>query len=398
MAEKRDYYEVLGVAKTATTDDIKKAYKKLALKYHPDRHVNDSEAEKKAAEEKFKEAAEAYEVLSDPQKRQRYDQFGFAGMGGASGFSAENMDMSDIFSKFSDLFESWGMGGSYGGGGFSSFFGGGGSGPRTRRGNNLRVKVKVTLEEVATGVEKKIKVREAVTCPHCNGTGSADGIMDTCQTCKGKGRVTRMRQSIFGQMQQVEICPDCEGEGKIIKNKCPHCNGEGIVRDEVVIAIQIPAGVAEGMELTVPGKGNAAPHGGVPGNLLVLIEEERHKMFMRSDSNIIYNLMIDIPTAALGAPLEIPTLNGKVKVNIDAGTQPGKTLRLRGKGLPQIDQYGRKIGQGDMLVNITVYIPEKLSKEEKEWMQNFHKSPNAAPRSFDADKGSFFRNLFSNFK
>ena len=391
MAEKRDYYEVLGVAKTATADDIKKAYKKLALQYHPDRHINDSEADKKAAEEKFKEAAEAYEVLSDPQKRQRYDQFGFAGMGGAGGFSAENIDMSDIFSHFSDLFESWGMGS--GGGGFSSFFGGGGGGPRTRRGNNLRVKVKVTLEEVATGVEKKIKVRKAVACPHCNGTGSADGVMDTCPTCKGKGRITRMRQSIFGQMQQMELCPDCEGEGRIIKNKCPHCNGEGIIRDEEVITIQIPAGVAEGMELTVPGKGNAAPRGGMPGNLLVLIEEDKHPNFEREDNNLIYNLMLDIPTATLGSQVEIPTLEGKVKLPIAPGTQPGKTLRLRGKGLPQIDHYGRKIGQGDMLVNISVYIPEKLSKEEKAWMEEFHKSPNAVPKS-ESDKGSFFRNLF----
>ena len=393
MAEKRDYYEVLGVAKSATADDIKKAYKKLALKYHPDRHVNDSEADKKAAEEKFKEAAEAYEVLSDPQKRQRYDQFGFAGMGGMGGFSAENMDMSDIFSHFSDLFESWGMGG--GGGGFSSFFGGGGGGgPMTRRGNNLRVKVKVTLEEAATGVEKKIKVRKAVTCPHCNGTGSADGGMDTCPNCKGKGRITRMRQSIFGQMQQVEICPNCQGEGKVIRNKCSHCGGEGVVRDDEVITIQIPAGVMSGMELTVSGKGNAAPRGGIPGNLLVLIEEEPHKLFLRNGNDLIYNLLIDIPTAALGSQLEIPTLDGKVKITIDAGTQGGQTLRLRGKGFPQIDQYGRKIGQGDMLINIAVYIPERLSKEEKEWMQEFHNSPNAAPRKTDSDKSSFFRNLF----
>ena len=391
MAEKRDYYEVLGVAKTATADDIKKAYKKLALQYHPDRHVNDSEAEKKAAEEKFKEAAEAYEVLSDPQKRQRYDQFGFAGMGGASGFSGAGMDMSDIFAQFGDLFESWGMRG--GGSAFSSFFGGGGGGPRTRRGNNLRVKVRVTLEEVATGVEKKIKVRKAVTCPQCNGTGSADGAMETCQTCHGQGRVTRLRQSIFGQMQQVEICPDCEGEGKKIKNKCPHCGGEGIVRDEEVITIQIPAGVAEGMELSVPGKGNAAPRGGVPGNLLVLIEEEPHPTLVRQGNDLIYNMLLSVPTAALGAQVEIPTLTGNVKVPISAGTQPGQVLRLRGKGLPQIDGYGRKIGQGDLLINISVYVPERLSKEEKDWMTQFQQSPNSAPTGKN-DKKSFFKNLF----
>ncbi len=392
MANKRDYYEVLGVAKNATPDDIKKAYKKLALQYHPDRHVNDSEADKKAAEDKFKEAAEAYEVLSDPQKRQRYDQFGFAGMGGAGGFSAENIDLSDIFSHFGDLFESWGMGSSSGGG-FSSFFGGSGGGQRVRRGNNLRVKVKVTLEEVATGVEKKIKVRKAVACPHCHGTGSADGVMNTCPTCKGKGRVTRMRQSIFGQMQQVEICPDCEGEGKVITTPCPHCHGEGVVRDEEVITIQIPAGVAEGMELTIPSKGNAAPRGGIPGNLLVLIEEEQHPDLVREGNDLVYNLLLSVPTATLGGQIEVPTLQGKVKVPISAGTQPGRVLRLRGKGLPQIDGYGRKIAQGDLLINISVYIPEKLTKEEKEWMTRFQQSPNAAPSGYH-DKRSFFKNLF----
>jgi len=230
-------------------------------------------------------------------------------------------------------------------------------------------------------------------CPECNGTGSADGVMDTCPTCHGKGRITRLRQSFFGQMQQIETCPDCQGEGKTVKNKCPRCNGEGVVRDEEVITIQIPAGVAEGMELTVQGKGNAAPRGGVPGNLLVLIEEEPHAELIRDESDLIYNLLLSVPTAALGGQVEIPTLSGKVKVTISPGTQPGKVLRLRGKGLPQIDGYGRKVGQGDLLVNVGVYVPEKLTKEEKAWMEKFQQSPNAAP-SGGTDKRSFFKNLF----
>lgn len=386
MAEKRDYYEVLGVEKNASAEEIKKAYRKKAIQYHPDKNPGDKEAE-----EKFKEAAEAYEVLSDPQKRQRYDQFGHAGMSGAGGFSGGGFTMEDIFSQFGDLFESWGVGGNMGG--FSSFFGGGGSrGPRTRRGSDLRVKVKLTLAEIATGVEKKIKVRKLVACSQCNGTGSADGRTQTCSTCHGTGRVVRAQRSMFGMMQVQEACPTCHGEGTVIQNKCPHCNGEGVVRDEEIITIHIPAGVAGGMEIPIQGKGNAAPHGGVPGNLLVLIEEEEDPNLIREGENLIYNLLLDVPTAILGGKVVIPTLDGEAKITITPGTQPGKVLRMKGKGLPIIDQYARQYGTGDLLINVGVYIPEHLNKEEKELIEKLQTSENIAPGS--SDKKNFFKNLF----
>ena len=385
MAEKRDYYEVLGVGKTATADEIKKAYRKKAVQYHPDKNPGDKEAE-----EKFKEAAEAYEVLSDPQKRQRYDQFGHAGMGGASGFGGGGMNMEDIFSQFGDLFSEWGMGG----GGFSSFFGGGsrGGGQRVRRGSDLRVRVRVTLEEIATGVDKKIKVKKLVNCSHCNGSGSADGNVETCPTCKGTGRVVSAQRGIFGMMQVQSECPTCHGEGKIIKNKCTHCHGEGVVREEEIIEIHIPAGVAGGMQIPVQGKGNAAPHGGVNGDLLVLIEEEEHKDFLRDGSDLVYNLLLDMPTAILGGQVQIPTLQGEAKITISPGTQPGKVLRMRGKGLPMIDQYARQYGTGDMLINVGVYIPEALNKEEKKMIEKLKESENVRPGS--SDKKNFFKNLF----
>jgi molecular chaperone DnaJ len=382
MAEKRDYYEVLGVEKNASADEIKKAYRKKAIQYHPDKNPGD-----KAAEEKFKEAAEAYEVLSDPQKRQRYDQFGHAGMGGAGGFSGGGMSMEDIFSHFGDIF---------GGAGFDlgDLFGGGGRsrGPRVRRGSDMRVKVRLTLEEIATGCEKKIKVRKLVQCKSCNGTGSEDGRTETCPTCKGTGRTVRQQRGIFGMMQVQAECETCHGEGQIIKNKCPKCNGEGVVRDEEIITINIPAGVAAGMQLTMQGKGNAAPHGGIAGDLLVLIEEEQHKNFIRQDSDLIYNLLLDMPTAILGGQIQIPTLSGEARITITPGTQPGKVLRMRGKGLPQIDQYGRTYGTGDLLINVGVYIPEKLSKDERKLIEQLQDSPNIIPGS--ADKINFFQNLF----
>lgn len=382
MAEKRDYYEVLGVEKNASADEIKKAYRKKAIQYHPDKNPGD-----KAAEEKFKEAAEAYEVLSDPQKRQRYDQFGHAGMGGAGGFSGGGMSMEDIFSHFGDIF---------GGAGFDlgDLFGGGGRsrGPRMRRGSDMRVKVRLTLEEIATGCEKKIKVRKQVQCKSCNGTGSEDGRTETCPTCKGTGRTVRQQRGIFGMMQVQAECDTCHGEGQIIKNKCAKCNGEGVVRDEEIITINIPAGVAAGMQLTMQGKGNAAPRGGVAGDLLILIEEEQHKDFIRQDSDLIYNLLLDMPTAILGGQIQIPTLSGEARITITPGTQPGKVLRMRGKGLPRIDQYGRTYGTGDLLINVGVYIPERLSKDERKLIEKLQDSPNIVPGS--ADKKNFFQNLF----
>ena len=387
MAEKRDYYEVLGVEKNATPEDIKKAYRKKAIQYHPDKNPGD-----KAAEEKFKEAAEAYEVLSDPQKRQCYDQFGFAGMGGQGGFSAGGFSMQDIFSRFGDLFADAGFEFDMGNGHFSSFFGGN-RGGRVQRGSDLRVKVRLTLEEIATGVDKKIKVRKMVPCTHCGGTGSSDGKGgDTCSTCKGSGRVVRTQRGIFGMMQVQEMCPTCHGEGKVIRNKCTYCGGEGVVHDEEIITIHIPAGVTGGMQIPVQGKGNAAPHGGVPGDLLVLVEEEEHKDLQREGSDLVYNLLLDMPTAVLGGQVKIPTLQGEVKITITPGTQPGKVLRMRGKGLPVIDEYARQYGTGDLLINVGVYIPENLNKNEKELIAQLQKSPNIVPGS--ADKKNFFKNIF----
>ena len=376
MAEKRDYYEVLGVAKTASDAEIKKAYRKLAIQYHPDKNPGD-----KTAEEKFKEAAEAYSVLSDKDKRARYDQFGHAGVGGAAGggFSGQGMSMDDIFSMFGDIF-----GGGGGFGGFSGFggFGGGGSraGQRKFRGTDLRVKVKLNLKDISTGVDKKFKLKKYVTCEHCHGSGAeGDGATETCPTCHGTGSVTRTQQSIFGMMQTQSVCPQCNGEGKIIKNKCKHCGGEGITYGEEVVEVKIPAGVGEGMQLTVNGKGNAGKHNGVPGDLLVVIEEEAHPDLIRDDNDLIYNLLLSVPTAALGGTVEIPTIDGKVKVKVEPGTQPGKVLRLRGKGLPSVNSYGYNNGTGDLLVNISVYIPETLSKEEKLALEKMQDSDNFTP-------------------
>ncbi|MBP1638719.1 MAG: dnaJ3 [Bacteroidetes bacterium] len=378
---KRDYYEVLGVSKSASDEEIKKAYRKKAIQYHPDKNPGNKEAE-----EKFKEAAEAYEVLSDSQKRQRYDQFGHAGVGGAAssggGFSGAGMEfsMDDIFSRFGDIF-----GGHFGG--FGGF--GGGNAPRYNRGTDLRVKVRLTLQEIANGVEKKIKVNKYVACSHCGGSGASDpSAVSTCSTCHGTGHVTRVQQTILGAMQTQSVCPSCNGDGKTITKKCPHCNGEGIVRQDEVISINIPAGVGEGMQLSVSGKGNAARRGGISGDLLVLIEEEEHPELIRDENDLVYNLLLPITTAILGGTVEVPTVDGRVKVKIDAGTQPGKVLRLRGKGLPNVNRYGH----GDLLVHVGVYIPEQLSKEEQKLIEKLNESPNVKPN------GSTSKSFFQNFR
>ncbi len=377
---KRDYYEILEVSKNASADEIKKAYRKKAIQYHPDKNPGD-----KASEEKFKEAAEAYEVLSDDQKKQRYDQYGHAGVGGASGggFGGQNMNMEDIFSHFGDIF-----GGHFSGfGGFSS--GQRGGGQRVRRGSDLRVKVKLNLAEVASGVEKKIKVKKQVMCSHCNGEGGTN--LSTCSTCNGQGRVMRVQNTILGQMQTASECPTCGGDGKIVKDKCSHCSGEGVVREDEVITINIPAGVMEGMQLSMSGKGNAARRGGVNGDLLVLVEEEAHPELIRDENDLIYNLLLTVPMATLGGSVEVPTVDSKVKVTITPGTQPGKVLRLRGKGLPNVNRYGT----GDLLVNIGVYIPENLSKDEKALIEKLGNSANVKPNTA-ASKNFFshFRNMF----
>lgn len=386
---KRDYYEVLGIDKNATDDDIKKAYKKMAIKYHPDRNPGDKEAE-----EKFKEAAEAYSVLSDKDKRARYDQFGpdaVDGMGGAGGgFGGGGFSMDDIFSMFGDLF-----GGR--GGGFSGFggFGGGGSSrqsERVFRGNDLRVKVKLNLQEIAEGAEKKLKVKKYVTCPDCQGSGAEKGSStETCSECNGSGYVLRTRQSMFGMMQTQSACPRCGGEGRIIKNKCRRCSGEGIIYGEEIITAKIPAGATSEYQLTMSGKGNAGKHNGVPGDLYIQIVEEESKELIRDGNDLVYNLMISVPQAALGAQVDIPTVNGKVRMTIDAGTQPGKVMRLRGKGLPAINGYGT----GDLLVRISVYIPETLSRDEKNVMEQLKDSDNFRPS--ESTRQSFFqrfKNLF----
>ena len=376
--EKRDYYEVLGVSKSADATEIKKAYRKLALKYHPDKNPGDKEAE-----EKFKEAAEAYDVLSNEEKRRRYDQFGHAGVGGAGqgGFGG-GMSMDDIFSQFGDIFGSVG--------GFSGFggFGGGRSARRVNRGTNLRVKVKMNLQEIATGIEKKIKVKKYVACQHCNGTGAKDGkSYSTCSTCKGSGQVTRVQNTILGAMQTTSTCPTCEGEGKIINEKCTFCNGEGVLMSEEVISINIPAGVGEGMQLSLSGKGNAARRGGVNGDLIVLIEEEEHLELVRDGNDLLYNVFIGYPEAVLGETVEIPTIEGKVKVKIEAGTQPGKILRLRGKGLPDVNGYGK----GDLLAKVNVWIPKNLSKDEKKLVEKMKEAEGFKPGS--GDKKSIFSKM-----
>jgi len=374
---KRDYYEILGVNKNATEAEIKKAYRQMALKFHPDKNPNN-----KAAEDKFKEAAEAYEILSNPDKKSRYDQFGHAGVGSSAnqGYGGAGMSMDDIFSQFGDIF-----GDSFGGFGFGNSRR---SGKRVNKGSNLRVKVKLTLEEIAKGVEKKIKVNKYITCDTCNGTGAKGGNAHrTCSTCRGTGHVTRITNTILGQMQSTSTCPECGGEGQIITDKCNTCFGNGIIKGEEVINLNIPAGVTEGMQLSLGGKGNSAARGGVAGDLIVVIEEVIHPELKREGNNLLYDHFISFPEAALGTSIEIPTIEGKVRIKIDAGTQSGKVLRLKGKGLPSINSYGK----GDLLVNINVWTPKSFSKEEKAILEKLDKSENFIPRPTSSDKSFFDR-------
>lgn len=380
---KRDYYEVLGINKSATADEIKKAYRKMAIKYHPDKNPGDKEAE-----EKFKEAAEAYSVLKDPEKRAQYDQFGHAGMnGGAGGFGGGSMNMDDIFSMFGDIF------GGRGFGGFSGFGGFGGGGERQQprfRGSDLRVKVRLNLSEISEGVTKKFKLKKNVVCPHCNGSGAEGNSTETCPDCHGTGRTVRTVRTPFGIMNSETTCPKCNGEGRIIKNKCSHCNGEGVIAGEEIVEASIPAGVQEGMVLTMRGKGNAGRRNGIAGDLQIVVEEEQDETLIRQENDLIFNLLLDIPTATLGGTVEIPTIDGKAKVTINPGTQPSTVMRLRGKGLPVLNGYGR----GDIIVNISVYIPETLNKDEKKSIEKFRESDNFRPSEGIKDK--IFRR-FKNF-
>ncbi|MCH2197657.1 MAG: molecular chaperone DnaJ [Flavobacteriales bacterium] len=361
---KRDYYEVLGVSKGATDSEIKKAYRKLALKYHPDKNPDDKEAE-----EKFKEAAEAYEVLSNAQKKQQYDQFGHDGMRGGFGGGGGGMNMDDIFSQFGDIF-----GGAFGGGGFG---GGGQRAGRRTKGSNLRIKVKLTLEEVAEGVQKKIKVFKQVP---------AEGVQyDTCPTCKGTGQVRRVTNTFLGQMATTSTCPTCHGAGKTVTSKPKDADEFGLKREEKIVTIDIPAGVEEGMQLNVRGEGNAGPFGGISGDLLVVIEEIEHDVLKRNGNNLHYDLYLNFVDAAIGASTEVPLVNGRAKIKVDPGTQSGKIVRLRGKGLPSVDSYGN----GDLLVNINVWTPQKLSSEEKELLEKLRDSENFKPNPSNKDKGFF---------
>lgn len=362
---KRDYYEVLGVNKDASDDEIKRAYKKMAIKYHPDRNPGD-----KNAEEKFKEAAEAYDVLRDANKRRQYDQFGHEGLGGAGGFSGAGMNMDDIFSMFGDIFGGRGFGG-FGG------FGGERYSRPMYRGKDQRLKIELDLTEIVNGTTKKFKLKNDVVCDHCHGSGSEDGQVSTCPTCNGSGYVVRTQQGIFGLMQSQSVCPECHGEGKIIKNKCHVCHGEGIKQGETIVEVNFPAGLSEGMVLTLEGKGGAGRRNGVNGDLQIIIKERQHETLVRDGNDLVYNLLLSLPQAILGDTMEVPTVDGKAKITIEPGTQPGTILRLKGKGVPEVQGY--RNNRGDEIINISIYIPETLSKEEKEFFQKMKKSDNVSP-------------------
>ncbi len=375
---KRDYYEILEVSRTASVGEIKKAYRRLAIKYHPDRNPDDPHAE-----ERFKELAEAYDVLSDPDKRARYDRYGHAGTNGGGFYSME-----DIFEQFGDIFS---------GTGFEHFFGGGsGRSARKRKGSNLHIKIELTLEEIATGITKKIKVKKDVTCPACHGSGARNkNAVSTCPNCRGSGYVREVRSTFLGHMQTTVLCTQCHGSGEIITEKCPKCHGEGVTKGEEIIKIEIPAGVEHNMQLSMRGYGNAGPHNGQPGDLLITIKEKKHQFFRREGIHVIYDLHLNFADAVLGATVEVPTLTGKAKIKIEPGTPAGKVLRLRGKGLPSVHRYET----GDQLVIVNIWTPEKLSREEKDVLKKMRDLPNFNPpksHAARANKGFFdkLENLF----
>ncbi len=373
---KRDYYEILQVTKTSTPDEIKKSYRKVAMQFHPDRNPGDA-----SAEEKFKEAAEAYEILSDPDKKAKYDRFGHQAFSGPGGRGATNVNMDDIFSQFGDIF---------GDDVFGSFFGGNRGGGSRRssgtRGSNLRVKLKLNYEEIASGVTKTIKVKKYVKCETCNGSGAKDkNSMQTCSTCGGNGQVRKVTNTFLGQMQTVTTCPTCNGEGTTITAKCTSCKGDGRIYGEEMVKVQIPAGVQEGMQLSMNGKGNAGERGGAAGDLIILIEEEQHKELQRDGQNVAYELYINFTDAVFGTNLEVPTIDGRAKIKVPAGTQSGKIFRLKGKGFPDVNSYSK----GDQLIHVNVWTPQNLTREEKDMLEQLSKSPNFHPQP-DKNEKNFF--------
>jgi molecular chaperone DnaJ len=373
---KRDFYEILGVQKSASADEIKKAYRKVAMQFHPDRNPGD-----KSSEEKFKEAAEAYEVLSDPDKKGQYDRFGHAGLGSGGGFGG-NMNVDDIFSQFGDIFGEDILGSFFGGGGGRSRGGRG----RGSRGTNLRIKLKMNYEEIAKGASKTVKVKKYVVCGTCSGHGAKDkNAVQTCSTCGGSGQVRKVTNTFLGQMQTVTTCPACNGEGTTITNKCTSCKGEGRVYADETVNIEIPAGVQEGMQLSLSGKGNAGERGGPPGDLIVLIEEEPHPQLQREGLNVVFDLHISIPDAVFGTNLEVPTIDGKAKIKIPPGTQSGKIFRLKGKGFPAINSYEK----GDQLIHVNLWTPQNLTDEERTALEKMQQSPNFQPKP-EKDEKSFF--------
>ncbi len=383
---KRDYYEILGIQKGSSPDEIKKAYRKVAMQHHPDRNPGD-----KVSEEKFKEAAEAYEVLSDTDKRSQYDRFGHAGLGnnGRGGFGNGNME--DIFSQFGDIFGDDLFGSFFGGAGRR---GGGAGRPRGTRGSNLRIKIKLNYEEIAKGVTKNIKVKKYVGCATCNGSGAKDkNSVQTCSTCGGSGQVRKVSNTFLGQMQTVTTCPACNGEGSVVTAKCTTCKGEGRVYSEETVTIDIPAGVQEGMQLSVGGKGNAGERGGMPGDLIVLIEEEQHAELHRDGLNVAFELHLSFTDLVFGTQLEVPTIDGKAKIKIPPGTQSGKIFRLKGKGFPSVNSYEK----GDQLIYVNVWTPQHVSADEKAMLDKLSSSPNFQPKPDKSDRSFFdkFREMFS---